>query len=306
MDRRVVVTGGAGFIGSHLTDFHINQQDHVTVVDNFSTGETRDTSGSRDVLSLDLSTKRGASEIERELAQADIVYHMAGSVGVKYVDKDPKWTLLNSFNINNNLFPLFEKHNNRVIFASTSEVYGNTEEAHETDELKIGSPDTLRWGYACAKLMSEFLLKAYSMPSTIARFFNVTGSGQLSKHGMVLPTFVKLAKANEDMIIYGDGQQYRSFCDVRDACEMINIISGDDHVGEIYNVGNSSNTINILDLATMVKSILNSDSNIILRDYKQDFSSEHGEIFQRRPNTSKMDQYYVAHHSIEDIIKSMI
>ena len=118
---------------------------------------------------------------------------MASSVGVKHVDEHPKGSLRISFNINNNLFPLFEHYNSRVIFASSSEVYGDTEDAKETDTLKIGSPDTLRWGYACGKLMSEFLLKTYSFPSTIVRFFNVSGPGQLYNYGMVLPTFIKNA-----------------------------------------------------------------------------------------------------------------
>lgn len=306
MAKRILITGGGGFIGSHLSNLHISKHDHVTVVDNFSTGNNFTEGPNRVVLPLDLSVGKYAQEIENVLSETDIVYHMAGSVGVKYVDQDPRGTLRNSFNINNNIFPMFEKYNNRVIFASTSEVYGNTVEAKETDILKIGSPDTLRWGYACAKLMSEFLLKTYTFPHTIVRFFNVTGAGQLSKYGMVLPTFVELAKQNKDIIVYGDGTQYRTFCDIRDAVNMLDILTGSDHVDEIYNIGNTDNTITIACLAEKIISIIGGSSQVVYREHKDDFSKEHGEIYKRKPNTAKMDQYYRAKYTIEEIIESFI
>jgi len=306
MDKKIIITGGGGFIGSHLAEFYVEQQDHVTIIDNFSTGQVFIKGPNRTVLSVDLSTQHDILTIEKELADADLVYHMAGSVGVKYVDRDPQGTLRNSFNINNNMFPLFEKYNNRVVFASTSEVYGNTEEARETDTLKIGSPDTLRWGYACAKLMSEFLLKTYSFPHTIARFFNVTGEGQLSKYGMVLPTFVELAKQDEDIIVYGDGTQYRTFCDIRDAVSMLDIVSMDQHAGEIYNIGNTSNVLTISQLAETVIDVIGSKSKIIYRPHADDFSDQFGEIYKRKPNTDKINQYFTPIHDVRSIIKSMI
>jgi UDP-glucose 4-epimerase len=299
----VVVTGGCGFIGSHLVDYHYNSGNSVVVIDNNSTGNNVNTEVT--YINVDLSDVDSISNIERYFKSADIVYHMASSVGVKYIDKDPAGTLRNSININNNLFPVFEKYNNRVIFASTSEVYGNTNEAKETDVLKIGPPDTLRWGYACAKLMSEFILKTYNFPHTIVRFFNVTGRGQLSKYGMVLPTYVELAKRDEDIIVYGDGTQYRTFCDIRDAVNMLDIVCGDTHVGEIYNIGNTENTLTIAQLAKTVIRVLNSNSKIVYRPYEDDFSEQFGEIYKRKPNTDKMNQYYTSVYSIENIITSM-
>lgn len=306
MDRKVVITGGGGFIGSNLTEFYISQRDHVTVIDNFSTGEAFIEGYNRTILPMDLSVLHDTLMIERELEEADIVFHFASSVGVKHVDNDPRGTLRNSFNINNNMFPLFEKYNSRVVFASTSEVYGETEEARETDTLKIGSPDTLRWGYACGKLMSEFLLRTYTFPSTIARFFNVTGLGQLSKYGMVLPTFVELAKQNKDITVYGDGKQYRTFCDIRDAIQMLNIISGDEHVDEIYNIGNCNNVMCIKELAETVIRVTGSDSAIIYKEHSEDFSSDFGEIYKRKPNTDKINKHYKPVHNIESIIRSML
>ena len=306
MARNIVITGGGGFIGSHLAEMHVRRCDHVTIIDNFSTGNQFIESRNRIVLPFDLSVYQDMTMIEDVLNDADIVYHMAGSVGVKRVDQDPPGAIRNSFNINNNIFPLFEKYNKRVIFASTSEVYGNTEDAKETDILKIGSPDKLRWGYACEKLMSEFLLKTHSFPSTIVRFFNITGARQRREFGMVLPIFIDRAVSNDDIVIYGDGKQYRAFCDIRDAVNMLYMLTDDEHIGEIYNIGNPNNNITITQLAEEVVDVIGSESQIIYRDYKKDFSKEHGEIYRRTPNTDKMDQYYKAKYSIKDIIKSML
>jgi UDP-glucose 4-epimerase len=306
MDTNVIITGGGGFIGSHLVDMYVRDQCNVTVIDNFSTGEHFVEGRNKTLLSCDLSTSQNMSEVEQALESADIVLHMAGSVGVKYIDNDPRGTLRNSFNINNNMFPLFEKYNNRVIFASTSEVYGETNEAHETDTLKIGSPDTLRWGYACGKLMSEFLLRTYNFPSTIVRFFNVTGHGQLSAYGMVLPTFVERAQQNVDIVVHGDGNQTRTFCDVRDAIQMIKLLTADQHIGEIYNIGNPANTLTIRELAELVINLSASSSRVVYKQYEDCFSHEFGEIYKRKPNIDKVSKYFKPIHTIENIINSML
>lgn len=306
MGKRVVITGGGGFIGSHLVDAYVRERCHVTVIDNFSTGEHYTEGYNKVLLPFDLSLSQDMSMIEQSLEEADVVFHMAGSVGVKYIDKDPQGTLRNSFDINNNMFPLFEKYNNRVIFASTSEVYGNTDEARETDTLKIGSPETLRWGYACGKLMSEFILRTYNFPSTIVRFFNVTGRGQLGKHGMVLPTFIDLVKQEADIVVHGDGSQTRTFCDVRDAINMLKLLVDDQHVGEIYNVGNPDNVLSIRELAERVIKLSNAKSRVIYKKYEDCFSKEFGEIYKRKPNIDKVAKYYQPVYSIEDIIMSML
>ena len=306
-EMNVVITGGAGFIGSHLSKMHKLQNDHVVVIDNLSTSNYSLDDEADIFVPFDLSCMQDMYKIAPVFEEADLVYHLASSVGVKYVDKDPKDAIRNSFDINNNLFPLFEEYNNRVIFASSSEVYGNTEEAKETDTLKIGSPDTLRWGYACGKLMSEFLLKTYDFPSTVVRFFNVSGPRQRSDYGMVLPTFIERARQNRDLIVYGDGTQYRTFCDIRDAIEMLKILTeSDEHIDEVYNIGNANNVITMTQLAEEVIAAVGSSSKIIYRDYKRDFSKDHGEIYKRSPSTDKMDHYYKARYFVEDIIKSML
>lgn len=306
MGNRVVITGGGGFIGSHLVDRYVRDRYHVTVIDNFSTGEHFVDGYNKSLLPFDLSVSQDMSMIEQALEAADIVFHLAGSVGVKYIDADPKGTLRNSSNINNNMFPLFEKYKNRVVFASTSEVYGDTEEARETDTLKIGSPDTLRWGYACSKLMSEFILRTYDFPSTIVRFFNVTGPGQLSKHGMVLPSFVESIKMGRDIVVHGDGTQTRTFCDVRDAINMLRLVCEDIHVGEIYNIGNPENILSIRELAEMVINMTGADNNILYKKYDDCFTSEFGEIYKRKPNIDKISKFYKPIYGMKDIISSML
>lgn len=304
----ILITGGAGFIGSNLTKHFLKNPDNIiTIIDNLSTNV--------DISGMDIRNEARIQFIDADLAKptdmqkivietvihnANIVYHLAGSVGVKYVDNDPSGTLQNSFNINNYLFPLFEKHNKKVVFASTSEVYGNTTEAKETDVLKIGSPDKMRWGYACAKLMSEFLLKSYTFPNVIVRFFNVTGVGQIADYGMVMPSFIEKGKKGIPLTVYGDGEQTRTFCDIRDAVEMLDILGMDDiHNNEIYNIGNPDNSISIGALARMIS------LRVEFKAYEDEFSDEFDEIYERKPNTDKMQQYYKCKYSLLDIVESM-
>ena len=305
MGKRIVITGGAGFIGNHLAKKHAANGDSVCVIDNFSTSSNSIDSNC-DLLVTDLSDSDNVSALAGLLSEADLVYHLASSVGVRYVDKDPRGAIQNIMKINFNMFPLFEQCKNRVIFASTSEVYGNNDRAKETDTLQIGPPDILRWGYACGKLMSEFLLKSYSFPSTIVRFFNITGCGQLSEHGMVLPSLIKKAKNNEDLIVYNDGSQTRSFCDIRDAVNMLQKVNSDDAIGEVYNIGNSENVISIKQLAERVIKLTKCKSKIVFKQYSDMFSSQSKDINTRRPDVDKIYKLYKPQHDIDSIITSML
>lgn len=301
MSRNIIITGGAGFIGSNLANHYTSIGDNVVVIDNFQTSH-KDCNLPCTIIEQDLTTFKIPEDILRD---ADIVYHMASSVGVKFVDSHPDHAIQSMMQMNLNLLPQFEKHMCRLVFASTSEVYGNSNDAKEDDTLHIGNPGKLRWGYACGKLMTEFLLKTYTFPSTVARFFNITGPGQLSTHGMVLPTFVESAKKSRDIIVHGTGEQTRSFCDIRDAINMIDIISSSDHIGETYNIGNNNNLISILDLAKTVVSVTNSNSNIVKEDYTSHFSDQFCDIFSRNPNINKINKYYKPKYHINDIITNM-
>ena len=303
---KILVTGGAGFIGSNLVP-ELEKEHEVHVIDNLSTGNRNNLHPKTYFYDMDLSNLSEINQdiLEKLLRKCDVVYHLAASIGVKLIDEDPDKALQNSFNIDNTLFPLFQKYNNKVIFASTSEVYGLNQGCKEDDILKILPIDDKRGGYACAKLMSEFLLRSYSFPSTIVRFFNVVGNGQVGTYGHVLPRFIQQAKLDEPLTIYGQGLQTRSFCDVRDAVEMLKLLIDSEHDGEVYNIGNSDNVCCVRFLATEVVRIIESDSEIEHYDFNSVYKNIKSDIEHREPNTSKMDKYYKAQYSIQDIIESL-
>jgi UDP-glucose 4-epimerase len=298
---KILITGGAGFIGWNLYN-KLKNNHIVTLIDNFSTSEI--SSEKRNVINLDISTY--SQKLEELISDVDLVFHLAGSVGVKKIDSEYHSALMNSININNVVFPLCEKYQTKVIYASTSEVYGECENAKETDNLTIASPEFGRGSYSCAKLMSEFIIKSYTFPSTIVRFFNIVGKGQVSNYGMVIPNFIEKAKNNEDLTVHDDGTQVRSFCDIDDAVIMLELLMDSKHDDEIYNIGNPKNTINMCELAKKVINLTHSDSKIQYKDTKDIFSKEFFEIVYRTPCTDKIDKYYEAQKSLDDIIKDLI
>lgn len=310
----ILITGGLGFIGSHLAKSYLAEGHFVTITDNCSTSCKSSTSSllnhpSINFIRMNLASASGKdlAILDRAIKNADLVQHFASSVGVKYIDKNPKVAIRNNININQTLFPLLEKYQKKLIFASSSEVYGENSNAKETDDLKIGSPNVLRWGYSCSKLMSEFLLKTYTFPHVILRLFNITGKGQLNNHGMVLPSFVEKATKKETLTIYGDGTQYRSFCDIRDAISMIKILSSDNkHIGEIYNIGNSQNTLSIKELASLVLKKTNSQSKVDFESFENSFTKESKDIQQRRPNTEKISKIYSCKYTMDHLVESML
>lgn len=304
----ILITGGFGFIGSNLMKYYLSHGHSVTVIDDLSTACL--TSYSEvNFLKIDLScpSEQDFEAINSAIQKADLIQHMASSVGVKFIDKDPHTAIRKNSSINHHLFPLFEKHQKKIVFASSSEVYGETEEARETDTLKIGSPEVLRWGYACGKLMGEFLLKTYTFPHVIVRFFNVTGKGQLSEHGMVLPNFIEKAMIGDSITIFGDGNQYRSFCDIRDAVEMLVLLGeGNVHNGQIYNVGNPHETYSMKELAQLVITLTGRTVPLRFKPYHEELSSHSQDIIKRKPNTEKIQQYYRFKYSLKDTIREMI
>ena len=232
------------------------------------------------------------------------IYHLAGSVGVEYIDKHPSETLFNNLALNNKLLPLFQRANRHVTFASTSEIYGEGP-FYEESNASIGPSSKLRWGYATSKLMMEFMIRASSFPYTIVRFFNVVGPGQLGDYGMVLPRFVHAAKQGNDLIVYGTGNQVRSFCHINDATDALIKVSKT--TGELFNIGNDS-PITIEQLALRVIELSGSNSKIQYVPYADAFSTNHGDINLRIPDLSKIKQHvnYAPTHSLDDIIRDML
>jgi len=317
---KILITGGGGFIGSNLAVELLQLGHNVIIIDNFINSRWSCTSALYDrlismgnantdsltIVTCDLSNVHLSWKVEEYFADADVVYHLASSVGVRSIDVNPRAAFTNMLNINTNISYLLQRYNNRIIFASTSEVYGDNPNAREVDTLKISPPTQLRWGYACNKLMFEFIYNSLDVETTIARFFNVTGGNHMTSTGMVLPSFIDKAKKGDPLVIHGDGNQFRSFCDIRDAVKMLILLLEDVHVGEIYNIGNDKNRATITSLAEKVVELTNSKSEIIYISREEHFTSNSGEIFERSPNIDKIKQYYTPMFSIDDIILNMI
>jgi UDP-glucose 4-epimerase len=307
-----LILGGAGFIGQHLTKALFDLKERhvgVTVIDNLKTSTKEGLEQFKEHKNLyrfieaDLTTIDD-NEFLKIARKHDKIFHLAGSVGVENVDRDPSGTLFNNLILANKLIPLFQQLNRHVTFASTSEIYGEGP-FNEEDNASIGPSSKLRWGYASAKLTTEFMIRASNFPYTLVRFFNVVGPGQLGDYGMVLPRMVYAAKNNKDLIVYGDGNQIRSFCHVNDAVDALIKLS--DTTGELFNIGNDEpNTI--LQLAERVIELAGSQSKIELVPYEKAFSNQYGDIYRRVPDLTKIKQTigYEPKHTLDDIIKDML
>ena len=311
----ILILGGAGFIGQHLVhklldgdEYFGERNNRVVIVDNLETStiDLNDFKKYKNLFSFvegDISTMED-KDLLKLFRKADKIYQFAGSVGVEHIDKNPSTTLFNNIALMNKLIPLFNKAKSHVTFASTSEIYGEGPTFSEEDNASIGPSSKLRWGYATAKLMMEFMIRASNFPYTIIRFFNVVGPGQTGKYGMVMPRFVDAAKAGKNLIVYGDGEQVRSFCHIKDAIEGILIASNTD--GELFNVGNGTPT-SMNELATAVLRETATTSNMKYRPYEKDFSKEHGDIYYRVPDITKLKELgYEPKYDLKDIIRDML
>lgn len=295
---KYLLLGGAGFIGQNLAKKLIKMGNEVTIIDSLATSHKPDLKCNfifGDITKID---------IEKHIKEHRIVYFLAGSVGVEKIINQPEECLINNVNLINTLLPLFKKYKPKVIFSSTSEVYGNGPFA-ESNNLSIGSPENLRWSYAAAKLLTEFMITSGNFPYIIARFFNIVGPGQLPNFGMVLPKFIKAAKNNEDLIIYGDGSQIRSFCHIEDAINILLQIQ--DLEEQIFNVGNDE-PITIKELAEKVIQLSGSKSQIKFVNPKEIFTEDYADINKRIPDLTKLKQtiIHTNKYSIDNIIKSLL
>jgi len=297
---KVLVTGGSGFIGSHLAETLLDSGHQVVVVDDFSTGQKSNladfTNNDRfDVHEIDVNDENA---VEPFIHDADIIFHLAAAVGVKFIVNNPIKTLQTNTKSTENILKLATLNGKkRVILASTSEVYGDSREIpfREDSNLLIGPPDSPRWGYACSKLMDEFLAAAYhqeyGLPVVILRLFNTVGPRQLGHYGMVLPTFIAQALEQSPITVYGDGKQTRSFTWVKDVVHgMIQISQVESAEGQIFNLG-SGNEIEIKELANLVKEVLGSSSEIVYLSTKEAYGIEFQDVRHRLPDISKIQRY---------------
>ncbi len=309
---KYLITGGAGFIGSHLTAALLARGEDVVVADNFSTGSRENlfpvNGRSAEVLEIDVATEK---ERLRELVKAaDVIFHLAAAVGVELVVNDPVRTIETNIDGSANIITLAAEYGKRLFIASTSEVYGKSarEEFSEDDDLLIGSPLNSRWSYACSKLMDEFYLMAYvraaKLPGTVVRFFNTVGPRQTGRYGMVIPRFVRNALAGKNLQVYGDGGQSRCFCHVEDVVRaLLLLLEKPEAVGNVYNIG-SQHLVTIKELAEEVIRLTGSCSGIDIVPYDVAYAEGFEDMRRRKPSTAKLRSLtgWRAEKSLEEII----
>jgi UDP-glucose 4-epimerase len=291
---RVFITGGAGFIGSHLADHYVNAGHEVTLLDNFSTGsksniahlEGKVTTVDGDIRNVDL--------IDQLTKDSDLVLHMAAALGVNTILESPLESMSTNITGSEVVLNAAAKYNKRIIIASTSEIYGKNpkQPLSETDDRVVGAPQKIRWTYSDAKAIEEAMAFALHQEKkllvTTVRLFNTVGPRQTGRYGMVVPRFVQAALKNEAITIYGDGTQSRVFCHVADAVQAIAAMaSTDSTIGDVYNVGGAGE-VTIKQLAEQVLTVTGSQSDITFTPYSDAYPAGFEDIQRRVPDIAKI------------------
>lgn len=296
--QRVLVTGGAGFIGSHLVDHLVNGNCHITVVDDMSTGRESNLDDARkrapDAITVVHSDLAKWLETDGESARFDQIYHLAAAVGVRLVVEDPVRTIETNINQTFAVLRFAEEHNTPLLLASTSEVYGKGLKPtfSEEDDIVYGPTSRSRWSYACSKAIDEYLalakFRGEGLPVTIARFFNTVGPRQVGQYGMVLPRFIDRALQGQPIEVYGTGKQSRCFCDVRDVVPALpKMLTNTSCHGRILNIG-TTRQISIAELAELVKEELGSTSEIKLVPYEEAYTTGFEDLQVRVPDLARI------------------
>jgi len=295
--RTLLVTGGAGFIGSHLAEAALATGDAVVAVDDLSTGSYRNVGHlSESDFHLVVASVDDAATMEGLVRAADVVYHLAAAVGVKLIVDDPVRTIETNIRGTEVVLRLANKWRRPVVLASTSEVYGKSERVPYAEEhdMVLGPTTHSRWSYAASKAIDEFLAIAYfrrdGLPVVIARLFNTVGPRQTGRYGMVIPTFVRQALCGEPITVYGDGRQTRAFTYVGDAvAALLELPRRPASFGEVFNVGGGQE-ISIMDLARLVRECTGSSSEIITLPYDQAYAPGFEDMHRRVPDISKLQR----------------
>lgn len=313
----VLITGGAGFIGTHLSRLLLERGDHIAVLDNLSTGslENIQALASHPNYSFAIDDIANALVLDRLASEADAIIHLAAAVGVQLVVERPTETIETNVLGTHAVLAAARRYRCRTILASTSEVYGKGVRVpfHEDDDLLLGSTSRSRWSYAASKMLDEFLGLAahrqYGLPVTVVRFFNTVGPGQTGRYGMVVPRFVRAALLGQPVTVYGDGRQSRCFCHVQDTVRalvaLLDLAEGTS--GEIYNIG-SSDEITIEHLAQTVIERTESAAPIEYIPYSEAYAPGFEDMRRRVPNTTKVYEaiHWKAERSLAQILDDVI
>ncbi len=313
---KVLVTGGAGFIGSHLCERLLERGDEVHIIDDLSTGNIANIQHLKTHpdfhYTIDSITNQ---RVMAELVDlCDVTYHLAAAVGVRLIVESPVRTMETNIRGTEMVLALAEQKKKRVLITSTSEVYGKREQIpfREDDDLVMGPTNKGRWSYACSKAIDEFLAIAYwkekRVPTVIVRLFNTVGPRQTGRYGMVIPNFVTQALTGEDITVFGDGQQSRCFTHVDDAVSaLLKIADHRNANGEVYNIG-SRQEITILDLAHRIKQLTESESRIVFVPYERAYEEGFEDMMRRVPDLTKAHRLigYEPRVSLDQILHSVI
>ncbi len=291
---RILLTGGAGFIGSHLCDALLGEDNEISILDNFSTGSLENISHIRERVDIHRGDIRDTTLVEKAVSQSDVVLHMAAALGVNTILENPIESVSTNFTGSEVVLNAATRFNKRLIIASTSEVYGKNpkQPLSETDDRVVGAPQKIRWTYSDAKALEEAIAHALFLTKglkvTTVRLFNTVGPRQTGRYGMVVPRFVQSALRNESVSIYGDGSQSRVFCHVSDAVRAIMMIAKDDStIGEVYNVGGVGE-VTIKQLADRIIDRTNSKSTISYTPYDEAYPAGYEDMQRRVPDISKI------------------
>jgi UDP-glucose 4-epimerase len=310
---RAFITGGAGFIGSHLADALIARGDTVTILDNMSTGSQANIAHLDGKITNHTGDIRDQALVEKLVADSDIVFHMAAALGVKNIMEHTIESIDRNFNGSEVVLNAATKHNKRLIIASTSEIYGKNpnQPLHEESDRVVGAPQKIRWTYSDAKALEEAvahtLHKTHGLKVTTVRFFNTVGPRQTGQYGMVVPRFIQAALNNEDIVIYDDGSQSRVFCHVKDAVRaVITLSETDSTIGDYFNVGGTGE-ITIKELATKIIERTNSNSTIKHIPYAEAYPAGFEDMQRRVPDIAKIKKTinWQPTHSLDSIIDSV-
>ena len=294
---RVFITGGAGFIGSHLCDALVARGDEISILDNLSTGSKDNISHLKGKIKVYQGDIRDKALVETLVRDSELVLHMAAALGVDNILENPIESISTNFYGSEVVLNVAQKYDKRILIASTSEIYGkNTKQPlAETDDRVIGTPQKLRWTYSDAKALEEatahFLFLTKQLRVTTIRFFNTVGPRQTGKYGMVIPRFVRAAIDDKPLKVFGDGSQSRVFCHVSDSVKAILALAvNNETIGEVFNIGGNGE-ISILDLAKLVIKQTNSKSEITFTDYEDAYAAGFEEMVRRVPDISKLTHF---------------